>query len=76
LLDRSGVDWAALGFASEQLDELSEWVLRVLQSFLVDAGDPERSPDELRAYLYRWLAPVIPATAIAKARTAGAKASA
>jgi AcrR family transcriptional regulator len=59
LLERVAVDWTELGYSSAELDELSEWVLRVLQSFLVDAGDPERTPDELRAYLYRWLAPVV-----------------
>jgi AcrR family transcriptional regulator len=60
LLEHSGVDWSGLGFTSELIDELSEWVLRILQSFLIDTTDPERTPAELRAYLYRWLAPAIP----------------
>jgi AcrR family transcriptional regulator len=67
LLERAGVDWAQLGYTGVHLDELSEWILRVLQSFLVDAGDPERTPAELRAYLYRWLAPVISVDAKAQA---------
>jgi len=32
--------------------------LRLLNSFLVDRG-PERSQDELRAFLFQWLVPLI-----------------
>jgi len=39
-------------------DELAEILLRLLKSFLDDPG-PERSEDELRTFLYRWLIPVI-----------------
>ena len=39
-------------------DELAEILLRLLKSFLADPG-PERSEDELRAFLYRWLIPII-----------------
>lgn len=39
-------------------DELAEILLRLLKSFLDDPG-PERSEDELRRFLYRWLIPVI-----------------
>ena len=39
-------------------DELAEILLRLLNSFLADPG-PERSEDELRDFLYRWLIPVI-----------------
>ena len=39
-------------------DELAEILLRLLKSFLDDPG-PERSEDELRSFLYRWLIPVI-----------------
>ena len=39
-------------------DELAEILVRLLKSFLADAG-PERSEKELRAYLYRWLIPTI-----------------
>jgi hypothetical protein len=41
------------------LDELVEWVQRILQSFLSDSGAKERSPEKLRGYLRRWLAPSI-----------------
>jgi AcrR family transcriptional regulator len=39
-------------------DELAEILLRLLKSFLDDPG-PERSENELRRFLYRWLIPVI-----------------
>ena len=39
-------------------DELAELLVRLLRSFLEDPG-PERSEDQLRAYLSRWLVPVI-----------------
>jgi AcrR family transcriptional regulator len=39
-------------------DELAEILLRLLKSFLDDAG-PTRSEQELRRFLYRWLMPVI-----------------
>lgn len=39
-------------------DELAEILLRLLNSFLTDPG-PERGEDELRAFLYRWLIPII-----------------
>ncbi|MFT5442561.1 MAG: AcrR family transcriptional regulator [Myxococcota bacterium] len=41
-------------------DELAEILLRLLKSFLDDPG-PERTEEELRAYLCRWLVPVIEA---------------
>ena len=39
-------------------DELAEILLRLLNSFLADPG-PERSRDELRTFLFRWLVPLI-----------------
>jgi len=59
LLDRTAVDWAASGIGPEQRDELVEWTLRVVQSFLLDPGHPPRSPAELRDFLRRWLAPCV-----------------
>lgn len=62
LLESTSVDWARLRPAAEivdELDELIEWSLRIVQSFLTDPGDPPRSPDALRAHLHRWLGPAI-----------------
>lgn len=64
LLDRrTAVDWAASGIGPAQRDELVEWTLRVVQSFLLDPGDPPRANTDLRAFLRRWLAPAVAAAA-------------
>ena len=46
------------GLDERTRDELAEILLRLLNSFLADPG-PERSQDELRAFLFRWLVPLI-----------------
>lgn len=56
-------DWSSLGFDDRDLLELVEHLLRTVQSLVLDPGVPERSPAALRAYLQRWLAPVVRATA-------------
>jgi AcrR family transcriptional regulator len=53
------VDWAAAGLDATAQRELVEHLLRTLQSLVIDPGHPERSPDELRAYLTRWIAPAV-----------------
>ncbi|MFC8044095.1 TetR/AcrR family transcriptional regulator [Nocardia sp. NPDC057353] len=53
--------WSEVTVADEVFDELIEWALRVVQSFLSDRGDPPRDAEQLRAYLHRWLAPAIQA---------------
>ncbi|NLG47672.1 TetR/AcrR family transcriptional regulator [Gordonia sp. (in: high G+C Gram-positive bacteria)] len=52
------VDWPAHGYADADVDELAEYLLRVLHSFLV-APAPDRTPEELRRFLARWVAPAI-----------------
>jgi AcrR family transcriptional regulator len=59
MLERFPVDWPAAGYDDATLDELVELMLRTLQSFIVDPGNPPRSADAFRAYLRRWLAPSI-----------------
>lgn len=63
ILERLAVDWAAAGFDGDALDGLVELMLRTLQSFIVDPGDPVRTPGELRAYLRRWIGPAVAAQA-------------
>lgn len=53
------VDWAAAGLDAPAQRELVEHLLRTLQSLVIDPGHPERSPDELRGYLTRWVAPAV-----------------
>jgi AcrR family transcriptional regulator len=59
MLHRFDVDWERYGFDEAILDELSEFCLRVLHSFLVDPGKPPRNGAELRRYLTRWVGPAI-----------------
>jgi AcrR family transcriptional regulator len=59
LLESTSIDWTRTRLASNTFDELIEWALRAVQSFLSDPGDPPRAPEELRAYLRRWLGPAI-----------------
>ena len=57
LLDRMPIDWQALGVDGGVRAELVEHLLRMLQTLVLDPGD--RTPEQLRAYLSRWLAPAI-----------------
>jgi AcrR family transcriptional regulator len=56
---RFDVDWAAAGFDDADLQELAVYLLRIIQSFVVDPGRPPRTGAELRAYLRRWVAPAL-----------------
>jgi len=56
LLENTSIDWRRQG---ADLDELIEWALRIVQSFLTNPGDPPRTPAQLRAHLQRWLKPAI-----------------
>jgi AcrR family transcriptional regulator len=55
LLRRFDVDWAEFGFSDGELDELAEYLLRVIQSFVIDPGRPPRAGQDLRDYLRRWV---------------------
>jgi AcrR family transcriptional regulator len=61
LLAGLDVDWADLGLDDADLDDLAEYMLRILQSFMIDPGRPARTDEVLRAYLRRWVAPVLTA---------------
>jgi AcrR family transcriptional regulator len=63
ILERFDVDWGAAGFAGHRLDELVEFMLRTLQSFILDPGRPARSGGDLRAFLNDWIAPAVRAHA-------------
>lgn len=60
LLHRFDVDWAGLGFAENDLEELAEHLLRIIQSFVIDPGRPPRQGLELRDYLRRWVGAALP----------------
>ena len=59
LLASFGIDWAALGLDDDAQRDLVEHLLRMLQTLVLDPGDPPRSGDQVRAYLQRWLAPAL-----------------
>lgn len=61
ILNRFNVDWAGAGFDDDSLQELVEFMLRILQSLIIDPGRPQRRGEELRAYLHRWVAPAVQA---------------
>jgi len=65
ILERLAIDWPGAGFDGDALDELVELMLRTLQSFIVDPGEPERTPEQLRSYLHRWIGPAVGARASA-----------
>lgn len=59
ILERFDVDWAAAGFTGDRFDELVEFMLRMLQSFILDPDGPSRQGAALRAFLHRWVAPAV-----------------
>ncbi|EME19695.1 TetR/AcrR family transcriptional regulator [Rhodococcus triatomae] len=59
MLENLPVEWHSAGFDDTAMDELVEFVLRVIQSYVVDPGDPARTGDDLHGYLSRWLGPAV-----------------
>jgi AcrR family transcriptional regulator len=55
MLDRFDVDWAAVGLTDSERSEFAEFLLRIIQSFVIDPGRPPRHGVELRSYLRRWV---------------------
>jgi len=58
-LRQAHIDWAALGYDDRTVDELVEFLLRIIQSMVVAPPETPRSGAELRAYLRRWVGPAI-----------------
>jgi AcrR family transcriptional regulator len=67
MLHRFDIDWEQHGFDEAGLDELNEFCLRLLHSFLADPGRPPRSGGDLRRYLTRWIGPAIAYPEMARA---------
>lgn len=59
LLADFGLDWTEVGLDEDEQRDLVEHLLRTLQSFVLDPGDPPRTGDQVRVYLRRWLAPAL-----------------
>ncbi|SEH54190.1 DNA-binding transcriptional regulator, AcrR family [Mycolicibacterium rutilum] len=61
ILNRFNVDWRGSGFDDTTLTELVEFMLRTLQSLIIDPGRPPRHGTDLRTYLHDWIAPAVQA---------------
>jgi AcrR family transcriptional regulator len=59
MLQRLDIDWTARGYSDEDLDELAEYLLRILQSYIIDPGRPPRRGAHLRRYLRTWVSPAV-----------------
>jgi AcrR family transcriptional regulator len=57
ILHHARIDWNQLG--DHSIDELIEFLLRIIQSMVIAPSDPPRSGAELRAYLHRWIGPAL-----------------
>lgn len=62
MLRHTHIDWAAMGYDDDMLDELVEFLLRNIQSMIVAPTDPPRTGARLRAYLRRWIGPALNVT--------------
>lgn len=61
MIERFDVDWKRHGYDEASLRELVEFTLRIMLSFIVAPNDPDRSPDDLRRFLRRWLGEAVAA---------------
>jgi AcrR family transcriptional regulator len=59
MLQRFAVDWHAVGITDDKLDSLTEYMLRILQSLVIDPGRPPRRGQVLRTYLNVWVTPAV-----------------
>ena len=59
ILHHAQIDWNVLGFDEHTIDELVEFLLRIIQSMVIAPSEPPRSGVELRAYLHRWIGPAL-----------------
>lgn len=48
IVDRFNVDWDSAGITDDRRDDLVEFMLRILQSFIIDPGRSQRSGADLR----------------------------
>ena len=53
------VDWASVDVTDEDLDGLAELMLRLIGSLMQYPASTPRSPDDVRAYVRRWLGPAL-----------------
>ncbi|KWX68463.1 TetR/AcrR family transcriptional regulator [Mycobacterium sp. NAZ190054] len=62
ILRHSRIHWDDLGYRSDaDLDELIEFLLRIIQSMVIAPHEPPRNGAALRAFLHRWVGPALTA---------------
>ena len=59
ILQHTHIQWATLGYDDDTVDELIEFLLRIIQSMVIAPPEPPRSSADLRAYLRRWIGPAL-----------------
>jgi AcrR family transcriptional regulator len=59
ILQHTHIDWASLGYDDATIDELVEFLLRIIQSMVVAPLEPPRTSTQLRTYLRRWIGPAL-----------------
>jgi AcrR family transcriptional regulator len=59
ILHHARIDWNQLGFDDQTIDQLVEFLLRIIQSMVIAPPDPPRSSAQLREYLHRWIGPAL-----------------
>jgi AcrR family transcriptional regulator len=59
MLEHTHIDWAAHGFSGSRMDDLVEYLLRMIQSMVIAPSDPPRIGGTLRDYLRQWIGPVL-----------------
>jgi AcrR family transcriptional regulator len=59
LLQHTRIDWHTLDYTDADLDELVEFLLRIIQSMVIAPIQPPRTAVQLRTYLRRWVGPAL-----------------
>lgn len=59
ILEHTGIDNKALGYSDRRMNDLVEFLLRIIQSMVIAPSEPPRSSAELRACLRRWVVPML-----------------
>ena len=59
MLEHTHIDWTALGFKGTRMNDLVEFLLRMIQSMVIAPPEPPRSGAKLRKYLRQWIGPIV-----------------
>lgn len=63
------IGWDTEGRDPDELDQQVEFTLRVVQSLVIDPAEPRRTGLQLRAFLWRWVAPSLTRTPVGRTST-------